>query len=230
MISEVFHEILYRPLFNALILLYQFLPFHDLGVAIILLTFLIRIVLYPLSTSSLKAQKKISNLQPKINEIQKKIKDSKEKTEAILKLYQKEKINPFGGILPLLLQIPILIALYRVFFQVQEIDPALLYGFVLNPGNLNPNFLGILNLINASLPLAILAGILQFIQAKAISTKSTGADSDVSKMIQKQSLYIFPLLTFFILSRLPSAVGLYWITTIIFSLGEQRIIFKDTKT
>lgn len=226
MISLLFNTILYRPLFNALVLLYQFLPLHDLGIAIVLLTLFIRILLYPLSASSLKAQKKISDLQPKIDGIQKNHKDPKERTEELLKLYQKEKINPFAGFLPLFLQLPILIALYKVFWRIQEIDPSLLYSFVPNPVSFNTSFLGILNLATPSLPLAFLAAFLQYFQTKSISKKPFKGDSEISQMIQKQSLYIFPLLTFFILFKLPSAIGVYLIATTLFSLGEQHFILK----
>jgi len=232
MIKLIFNTILYRPLYNALVLLYQFLSFHDLGIAIVLLTLFIRILLYPLSASSLRAQKKISELQPKINAIQKNHKDSKEKTEELLKLYRKEKINPFAGFLPLLLQLPILIALYRVFGKIQEIDPSLLYSFVSNSSSFNTSFLGILNLATPSAPLAFLAAILQYFQTKSIQTKSIQkkpkeGTPEISQMIQKQTLFIFPILTFFILFKLPSAIGVYLVATTLFSLGERWFIKKD---
>lgn len=111
-----FNTILYQPLFNALIFLYQFLPGKDFGIAIIALTIIIRFLFYPLMAKSLKSQKIISDLQPKIQEIQQKYKNDREKQgKEMIKLYQKEKVNPFGGCLPLLVQLPILIALYRVF-------------------------------------------------------------------------------------------------------------------
>ncbi len=115
-ITAIFHAILYQPLFNALVLLYQYFPGHDFGIAVIILTVLIRILLYPLMFQSIKSQKILAELQPKIQEIQNKYKNDKEKqTKATMELYQKEKINPFGGCLPLLIQLPILIALFQVF-------------------------------------------------------------------------------------------------------------------
>lgn len=224
MITWLFNTILYRPLFNALVLLYRYLAFHDLGVAIILLTIFIRILLYPLTANSLKAQKKISQLQPKIKEVQKKYKDPKEKTEKLLELYKKEKISPFAGLLPLLLQLPILIALYKVFWRIQEIDSSLLYSFVQNLSSFEPYFLGILDLTTPYIPLALLTAFLQYFQAKgARKDKEIKKGSEISQMIQKQSLYIFPLLTFFILFKLPSAIALYLITTTLFSLIQQKL-------
>jgi YidC/Oxa1 family membrane protein insertase len=229
--TNTFNLILYQPLFNALLLLYQYLPGHDFGVAVILLTVLIRLILYPLMVQSIRAQKVLSELQPKIQEIQQKFKDDKEKqTREMMALYQREKINPFGGCLPLLVQLPILFALYRVFwkgFQVEELSK--LYSFVPRPEMINPTFLGIIDLAKPSLILAILAGILQFIQTKMVTPKTqTKKDktSQFSEMMQKQMLYFFPIFTVFILWRLPAAIGVYWVVTTLFSIGQQYLIYK----
>lgn len=228
MISSIFNTILYKPLFNILILLYQYLAFGDLGLAIILLTIFIRILLYPLTAQSLSAQKKITELQPKIQEIQKKHKNEPGKGGLeILQLYQKEKINPSSGFLPLLLQIPILIALYKVFLDVSSIDPNLLYSFVSNPGFVKPSFFGILNLNQPSIFLAGLASITQFFQSKTLTTETRAQGSDLAQMMQKQGLYFFPVLTFFILLKLPAAIGLYWLATTLFSLVQQKISLRQ---
>ena len=235
LLISAFHTILYQPLFNALILLYQYLPGHDFGIAVIVLTALIRIILYPLMVKSIKSQKILAGLQPKIQEIQQKYKDDKGKqSREMMMLYQKEKINPFGGCLPLLIQLPILIALYRVFWQgLRPEEMANLYSFVPNPGAIDPTFFGIINLAEASLGLAVLAGILQFFQTKMLTlpaavktAKKKDQMSQFSGMMQKQMLYFFPIFTVFILWKLPSAIGLYWIITSLFSIGQQYLIFK----
>ena len=93
---SLFDTIFYKPLFNILILFYQFLPGHDFGVAVILLTILIRLLLYPLGAAAVRSQKVFQDIQPKIREIQKKYKDDKEKQlQATLELYKETKINPF---------------------------------------------------------------------------------------------------------------------------------------
>ena len=232
-----FNTILYQPLFNALVFLYQYLPGHDFGLAVIALTVIIRVALYPLMAKSIKSQKVLSELQPKIQEVQQKYKDNKEKqTKEMMALYQKEKINPFGGCLPLLLQLPILIALYRVFWRgLQPGAMAYLYSFVPNPGTIDPYFLGMLNLAQPSLGLALVAGITQFFQSKMLfpkgkkPEKKEGQMSQFSGMMQKQMLYFFPILTVFILWRLPSAIGIYWIVTALFSIFQQKLILKSTK-
>ena len=148
-------------------------------------------------------------------------------------LYQKEKINPFGGCLPLLVQLPILIALYQVFWKgLRPEEMVRLYSFVSNPGIINPAFLNIIDLGKASLVLAILAGITQFIQTKMVSPQmqnnkgSKAMAGQFSNMMQKQMLYFFPFFTVFILWTLPSAIGLYWTVNNLFSIGQQYLIFK----
>jgi len=235
LLISAFNLILYQPLLNILVLLYQYLPGHDFGIAVIVLTILIRLILYPLMAQSIKSQKVLSELQPKIQEIQQRFKDDKEKqTKEMMALYQKEKINPFGGCLPLFIQLPILFALYRVFwkgFQPGELTN--LYSFISHPGAIDPNFLGIINLAYPSLILAVLAGILQFFQTKMATpqtpkiTQKEGAQmAQFSNMMQKQMLYFFPLFTIFILWKLPAAIGLYWVVTTLFSIGQQYLIFK----
>jgi len=233
LLINAFNLILYQPLFNALVFLYQYLPGRDFGVAVIVLTILIRIILYPLMVQSIKSQKVLSELQPKIQEIQSKYKDDKEKqARATMELYQKEKINPFGGCLPLLLQLPILIALYQVFWKGLRPEAMTnLYSFIPNPGSIDPTFFGLINLGQASLILALLAGITQFFQTKMITPKTAKVKkgdqmSQFSGMMQKQMLYFFPIFTVFILWRLPAAIALYWIITALFSIGQQYLIFK----
>jgi len=231
---SAFNTILYQPLFNALIFLYQFLPGKDFGVAVIVLTIIIRIILYPLMLKSIKSQKMLSELQPKIQEIQQKYKNDKEKqAKEMMGLYQKEKINPFGGCLPLLIQLPILITLYRVFWKGLEPGAVShLYSFVPNPGEINPTFFGLINLAEPSLGLAFLAGISQFFQTKMLMPKDkkpAGEGDQMSQfsgMMQKQMLYFFPIFTVFILWKLPSAIGLYWLITALFSIFQQHIILK----
>ena len=240
LLTSAFNLILYQPLFNALILLYQYLPGQDFGIAVIVLTCLIRLVLYPLMALSIKSQKALSELQPKMQEIQEKFKGDKEKqAKEMMGLYQREKINPFGGCLPLLLQLPILIALFWVFMAFKDgLDPAqltMLYSFVSVPKLLEkPMFLGLINLAQPNLILAVIAGICQFFQTKMITPKTSKVKSkegmaQFSGMMQKQMLYFFPIFTVLILLKLPAAIALYWIVTALFSILQQYLIFKKTE-
>jgi YidC/Oxa1 family membrane protein insertase len=232
-----FFLVLYQPLFNALVLLYDYIPGHDFGVAIIFLTLIIRIILYPISLVAVKSQRGLQKLQPKIQEIQKKHKNDREKqAKETLELYKTEKINPFSGLLLSIIQIPILIALYRVFWNgLNPNELGNLYSFVLNPGQLNPFFLGLLDLSKANIMIAILAGVTQYFQTKMLlpkissGEKKQGKEADFSQIMQKQTTYFLPIFTVIILLGLPSALGFYWIASAIFSIIQQYFIFKKDK-
>jgi len=233
MLGAIFNTILYQPLFNGLVLLYNYLPGNDFGVAVIVLTILIKTLLYPLGAKAIKSQKALSGLQPKIKEIQEKYKDDKEKqAKEIMALYKKEKINPFSGLLPLLIQLPILIALFLVFrtFEGGLADSEFekLYTFV-SPPIIDTKFLGIIDLIKPSMFLAFLAGVFQFFQTKMISPKTRTNKKQApnfSDQMQKQMQYFFPVFTILILLRLPAAIGLYWIATALFTIIQQYVILK----
>ncbi|MGD0576462.1 MAG: YidC/Oxa1 family membrane protein insertase [Candidatus Staskawiczbacteria bacterium] len=215
-------------------LLYNYIPGHDFGVAIIFLTLIIRIILYPISIKAVNSQRGLQTLQPKIQELQKKYKDDKEKqAKAIFELYKQEKINPFSGLLLALIQLPILITLYRVFWG--GLDPkglAALYGFVFNPKHINVLFLHIIDLSKPNLIFAVLAGIVQYFQTKMLlpkkepKTDKQTKEADFAQIMQTQMVYFFPVFTIIILISLPSALGLYWIISGLFSIIQQYLIFK----
>lgn len=235
LISDTFKIVLYRPLFNVLVLLYQYLPGHDFGIAIIVLTILIRLILYPLMVQSIKSQKTLSEIQPKIQEIQKKYKDDQEtQAKELVSLYKKEKFNPFSSVFLLFVQLPILIALYQVFGRGFKSEAMInLYSFIPHPGVIDSTFLNIINLGQTNLSFALLAGITQFFQTKMLTPKikkqgrKDGMDL-FSDIIQKEMLYFFPLLTVFILWRLPSALSLYWVITSLFSITQQHFVLDKT--
>ena len=224
----IFNESLTRPLFNLLVWMYNVVPGQDFGIAIILVTVLLRVVFYPLSQKALKSQKALQALQPKIKEIQKKYKDKQEQSRVMMKFYKENKVNPFSGCLPLLVQLPILIALYRVFLvglEPESLDT--LYSFVHNPEVLNPMFLGLVNLAEPSHLFAILAGLSQFLQSKVMFQGNAAVSgSDFSKIMSKQMIYMMPLFMIFIAWNLPAGLALYWIVTMLFSLGQQLHVNK----
>lgn len=228
---NIFNNFLYYPLFNFLVLIYNYLPGHDFGLAIIFLTIIIRFILYPLSVKALNSQKVLQNLQPKLQEIQKKYKDDKERqAKETLELYRNEKINPFSGLFLALVQLPILIALYNVFWKgLKSTELLNLYSFVANPSDINPMFLQVVDLSKPNLVFAVLAGIIQFFQTKMLMPnvkKNKSKQIDMASMMQKQMLYFFPFITVIILFNLPSALGLYWIVSGIFSIIQQYFILN----
>ncbi|MCK4520810.1 membrane protein insertase YidC [Candidatus Parcubacteria bacterium] len=236
--TSFFYTVLQQPLFNGLVLLYKYIPGHDFGIAVIVLTILIRLVIYPLSAKGIKAQKELSGLQPKMKEIQDKFKNDKEKqAKAMMELYQREKVNPLSGCLPLLIQLPIIIALYRVFWTFDSNGLQGLYSFVHFSNHINTSFLGMVELTEAFWPFAILVGVLQFFQTKMIIPKpgkikhgSKDTMAQFSNMMQKQMLYFFPVFIVLILWALPSVLALYLIVFTLFSIVQQYFTLKKTET
>jgi YidC/Oxa1 family membrane protein insertase len=233
-LSDAFNVALYKPLFNFLVLLYNYLPGHDFGLAIIFLTIIIRAILYPVSVKAFKSQKALQSLQPKLKEIQEKHKNDKEKqAKETLELYRKEKINPFSGLFLAFIQLPILIALYKVFWQgLKPEELGNLYSFVFNPSHINAVSFGLVDLSKPNIILAILAGILQFFQTKMSlpkESKNSKTENPMAFIMQKQMLYFFPILTIIILFNLPSALGLYWVASGIFTIIQQYFILRNNK-
>ncbi len=232
-ILSIYNTFLYQPLFNILILLYNFIPGKDFGIAIIGLTLLLRAAFYPLSAKAFIAQKVFAELQPKLKELREKFKhDKDELARQTLEAYQKSGVNPFASIGPLLLQLPILIAIFQVFSRgLQESQLSILYPFVRNPEAINPLFLGIVNLSAPSLVFAALAGVLQFLQMHiGMSSSSPASKNPGAALAQKHIMPIFfSAFTISILARLPAAIGVYWIATSVFSIAQQWYLGRKMK-
>ena len=223
----LYTEILYRPLLNAVVFLYDILPGHDFGFAIIVLTALIRILFFPLSIKTVRSQKALSQLNPKLQEIKKKFKDDKSAQSAeTMKLYKENNINPLSGCLPLLIQLPILIGLYQAFIAgLKPESLSMLYGFVLNPGTIDNISFGFLDITSKAPLLAVLAGVAQFVQAWATKAQSQGVSPNKEMAaLNSQMLYFFPVMIIVIGWNLPAGLVLYWITTTAFSVLEQLYI------
>jgi len=230
-----FQTFFYQPILNLLIFLYNIIPGHDLGIAIILLTVIIKLALFPLSKQSIKSQKNLQELQPKIDEIKKKYANNKEEMgKAMMALYKNNKVNPFSSCLPLLIQLPFLIAVFRVFrngFSNGALD--LVYPFIYRPETINSISLGFFNLSEPSKILAILAGVAQFWQAKMMMSKKPtiktpgSKDEGMAAMMNKQMLYFMPALTIFISITLPGGLAFYWFITTVLTILQQMYIFKQ---
>lgn len=232
-LSELFHEVLYRPLFNGLILLYNIIPFHDLGLAIILLTIIVRLILYPLVARQFRSQKAMAALQPKLEEIKKKFPNREEQAKKTMELYKEEGIHPASGCLPLLIQLPVLIALYRVFFDgLNPSSLSALYSWVTRPDIINPIAFNFLDLARPNVVLAVLAGVAQFFQTKMMLPKKSASvkktdEPDFASMMNTQSLYVMPIITVVIGLRFPAGLSLYWVVTTLLGIYQQYFISKD---
>lgn len=231
MIGALFHETFYRPLVNLLVFFYQSIPPHDLGVSIILVTIAIRLALYPLTAKSLKAQRDLAAIQPEIKALQEKHKDNKEEqAKRLMALYKEKGVNPLGGCLPILIQLPLLIALYRVFADATGGDLlSELYRFVPRPEMLSPIAFGFLDLSRPNLALAALAGISQFFQAYFMPP-APAASSDFQRAMQTQMLYVLPIFIAVISMRFPAALALYWVVLNAVSILQQIPLLRKANS
>jgi YidC/Oxa1 family membrane protein insertase len=233
-----YNELLFRPLFNLLVGITNILPTHNVGLSILAVTLIVRTLLLPPAIHQAKQmqanQNKMKELRHELKKIQQQHKhDAAKKAEATMALYRRAGINPASGCLPLLIQLPILIALYRVFLiGLGDETFQFLYPFVTRPEAVQLSFLGI-NLAQASLSLAIVAGVSQFIlmrQVNPATQASLPADNEQSAQMmasmQKNMTYIFPVMTVFIAMQLPAALALYWVASTVFGILQQRLFKK----
>lgn len=240
MISSIFGALIYNPLYNALIFLVTVVPGGDVGLAVVSLTILVKLILFPLSKKATETNMKMKDVQPKVKEIQEKHKDNREmQAVEILALYREHKLNPFSSILVIFIQIPIILGLYWVFLKAgwPDIHTDILYSFVQVPEQVNTMFFGFLNVLERSIPLAVLVGLTQYFQVKfampIMENKKSGTSpsfkEDLAKSMQFQMRYVLPIFIAVIAYTLSSAISLYWITSNLFMIGQEMVIRKKLK-
>ena len=222
MISDFFNAVFYDPIYNALVALVALIPGSDVGIAVVLVTVVIRLILLPFSLSAARTQRAMKSMEPRLKELKETHKGDKEK-EALetLALYREAKVNPFASILMVFIQIPVLLALYFVFFYepFPAINVARLYAFTPTPDAASLEFLGIISVAGKSMVLALLAGVTQFYQAhlalsgtmKPSDTKSV--QNDFQRIMGVQLKYVFPFIIAVISYTTSGAIALYFITT-----------------
>ncbi len=232
---QILITIFYQPLLNLLVFFYNVIPGHDIGVSIILLTVVLKLVLYPFSIKSLHSQKALQELQPKINALKAQYKDKKElMASEMMKLYKEEKVSPFSSCLPLLVQLPFLFAIYQVFLNGLGAESlSLIYPFITNPGHLSPIAFGFLDLSKSNWILAILAAAAQFWQAKMLvgkkpEVKAPGSkDENMAAMMNKQMTIFMPIMTLVIGMSLPGGLVMYWFVVTVLTALQQIITFRS---
>jgi YidC/Oxa1 family membrane protein insertase len=233
---NIFTVIFYQPLLNLLVWIHNLLPGNDLGWSIIALTVVIKIILHPLSAKSLKSQKALQEIQPKVDALKEKHKGDKETMgRAMMDLYKQEKVSPFSSCLPILVQLPFLIAIYRVLRDgLKDGGLTKLYPFVARPEAVSTVWLGIVDLTKASIPLAIATGIIQFWQTRMLTHRRQplvpgSQDEGMSSMMNKQMMYFMPIVTIVIGATLPGGLTLYWFTNTLVTLAEQVFVLRRHK-
>lgn len=235
----MFDALIVNPLLNLLMAIYGLIPGHDFGVSVIILTLIIRFVLWPLTGNQLRSQKKMQALQPEIAKLKAKAAgDRQVEQQLLMELYKEKEINPFSACLPLLLQFPFLIALFFVlkraslpFDQISN----LLYQPVRNIPYISqlisggvvydPMLLKVIPMDTASKVLAVIAGITQYIQVKMIAPKNTDPTDQQAKVTSTMN-YLFPVMTTFIAWSLPAALPLYWITGNGVAILQQWLVMR----
>jgi YidC/Oxa1 family membrane protein insertase len=231
---DVFNIIFFKPLLNGFFFLINYMPHNDAGLAVISLTILVRMILFPLSHIGSVNQIKMRYIQKDIESVKLKFKDKVEQAREIMNIYKAHGLNPFSSFLLVLVQIPILIALWQVFWKGLGDPAGHLYSFVSLPSGINTYFLGF-DLKNPSLILGALAGALQFVQMKILYAqisevkKQEGKPSfekDFSRIMSIQMTYMLPLIIVFASLKFPAAVALYWITMTVFAIIHESWVKK----
>lgn len=237
--------LLYQPIYNALIALVSILPYHDLGLAIILLTIIIRTILLLPSQKALKSQRKLQELQPKIANLKEKHKDNQEMlARETMQLWKTHKVNPLGSCLPLLIQFPFLIAIFTVIQNGLNPDNSyLLYGSLREFSLLQVNirFLNILDLTKIDyFVIPIIVGGLQFIQMKLAILKNTKkknpfdekkdnkkTPANEMEKANQMMIYIMPVMFAIFTASAPAGVGLYWAASTLYGIVQQFIVNNE---
>ena len=226
-----FNTFFYKPILNALIFLTTVLPGHDLGLAVILLTVIIRTLMFPMTHKMLKTQNAMKNIEPEVKKIYADNKNKEDQAKALMELYKKHGINPLSGFFILLIQLPILFAMYQVFLYGLPFPAGDVYVFLKIPENINTMFLGFISLTSANIGLAALAALSQFWQAKLAFPPKTisPAKGDMGQAMQWQMLYVFPFIIFILGFKLPAAVSLYWTAMNVFAIVHEAHVRKKAR-
>ncbi len=237
--STIWHVFFFDPVYNGLIFFVDVVKGGDVGMAIVLITIVVKTVLLPLSIKAAKTQKVMKEIEPKIASIKTDISDKQEQAKAIMELYRTSGINPFASILLMFIQIPIVIALYFAVSKgggvpLPEINTALLYAFIPHPETISMLFLGIIDITQKNLPIAIIAGVAQFVygqlafpklEPKALDAKPSMKD-DFARSMQVQMKYVMPIIIGFFAYSISATLGLYFMVSSVFSIFQELMIRK----
>ncbi len=240
----MFATIFYNPIYNLLIFFLNF-SWMDAGIAIILTTILIKIILYPLFKKQIKTQIALKKMKPELDDLKKKYegktdKENKQKMAfETMDLYKKYQMNPFISFFVLIIQIPIILAMYWVFYSggLPEVNTEILYSFISIPENIIMNFLGFVDLTKSSIVLAIIAGVSQYVHfhismpdVKLKDFKNISGDfkKDMATSFSANIKYGLPVFIFLLLAFwLHAAIALYWISSNLFMIMQEHLVRKE---
>lgn len=238
--SFIWHTFFFDPIYNTLVFFIDSVPGGDIGIAIILTTVVVKVVLLPLSIKAARTQRVMKELEPKLKEIKETYKDKREElARATMDIYREAGLNPFASILLLFIQIPIIIALYLAVSNgggvpLPDINVALLYAFIPVPEAVSMLFVGVIDMAGKSLPLAIIAGITQFIHTHmampAPEPRKAGAEpnlkDDFARSMQMQMRYVMPVLIAVVAYTISAAIGLYFVVSNLVAIAQEQFVKK----
>ena len=235
--QALWNSVFYQPIYNILIFIVDNITFGDVGFAIIIVTIIVKLALSPLTRKTIKSQILMKKMEPEIKQIKKDFPNKEEQAKKTFELYKKYGTNPFSGCLVVLLQLPVIFALYYVFYKPFNIDPSLIYSFIVPPEYIHTNFLGLIEMGSKSIFLGVFAGVTQFIQGYLSSpvkpkneknedktTTPKTFQEQLSDSMQMNIKYILPIFVGFIAWRISAAVALYWIVSNIFTIVQEWYI------
>lgn len=239
----MYHTFIFRPLYNGLVGLMDILPWADIGVAVILFTIIVKVILFPLSKSALLTQVRMKEIEPEVNKIKNQYaNDRQAQTLKTMELYKSKGIKPFSGILLLFIQLPILLGLIQIFYKIiPTIVGTDLYSFIPTPV-VKTLFVGLVDLTQPSIYLAIATGIIQYLQLKfslaarqapAVSGDKGGTAQMMNSMNNNMK-FLVPVLAFvsiywIIPAKFPEAssiIALYWMTSSLMTFLQELVIRK----
>lgn len=238
MISGIFSTIFYNPLYNGLVFLISVVPFADVGIAVITLTVVVKLFLFPLSIKMVKTQLAVRALEPELNKLKETHKkDKQEQARQTMALYKKRGVNPFSGFLLILIQLPIIFALYWVFLRggLPSINEEILYAFVSIPERINMDFLSFIDMSARSAFLAFFAGVTQYFQIKFSlppmkpRSNNPSLKEDLARSFHIQMRYVMPIIVFSVAYVISAAVALYWLTSNLFAIGQEIFVRRKIK-
>ena len=228
--SYLYHNFIYVPLYNGLVFIIGVVPWIDVGVAVIVFTVIVKLILFPLSYKSIRTQANMKLIEPELNEIKLKYASNKQlQAEQTMALYRAKGINPFSGFFLILIQLPIIFALYSIFLHsgLPHINIDMLYSFVKIPDLINMKFLGIIDVAQKSFILSLAAAITQFFQIRysmpkpAASTGQASFKQDLARSMSFQMRYVLPVIVFFISYSISAAIALYWSVSNLFAIAQE---------
>jgi YidC/Oxa1 family membrane protein insertase len=238
MFLSVWHTLFFDPIYNGLVYFIDVVPHGDVGLAIVLITIVVKLILLPLSLKAARTQLIMREIEPQLKELKEKFKDKREEqAKAMMDIYKVAGVNPFSSIALLFIQIPIVIALYLSVargggISFPEINTALLYSFVPTPEHVSMLFFGILDIGAKNLPLALIAGITQFIHTHLSLPPKTPRDKDakpnfkddLAHSMQMQMRYVMPVIIFFVAYTISAAIALYFTISNLMAIGQEYIV------